>query len=178
MAMKTSLTARVSARPRRIALLIALTGALVLGVMQIKPASAYTVEHNQDKILITSERLHANTVRATVSLALYPNGNYEFKVELHNGARIAKTYRVGGEVRVPGMFLVFSYDSGQHDIEGKRNDDWDTIYGYGHDHRLSERWSAVDMGNLEAHFWLGASWNSTHEDKNRWVTCGASVCEM
>jgi hypothetical protein len=176
--MKDLLKARAPARPRRIALLIALTGALVLGVMQIRPASAYTVERNQDKILITSERLHANTVRATVTLALYPSGNYEFKVELHNSARIAKKYRVGGEVRVPGMFLVFAYDSDQHEIEGKRNDEWDTIYRYGHDHRVGERWSQVDVASLEAHFWLGASWNGTHENKNGWAYCGEAVCDM
>jgi hypothetical protein len=182
--MKAFLISRVSAQPRRIALLLALTGALFLGVVQVEPASAWTVERTPDKIVIQSERLSASKVRATVYVAFFSSGNYEFKVELHNTARIARTYRVGGEVRVGSLGLVFSYDSGgwplgeQRSIEGKRNDDWDTIYGRGHHHRLLERWNEVDMGTVEAHFWLGASWNATHDDKNRWDWCLQPVCDL
>ena len=130
-------------RPRqRIAAFVLAAAFLTAGIalMQAEPVSAWTVENQDDRIVITSKRMHANTVYMTTILRLYENGNVEFRWEGRNSARIIKNYRTGADLKLPSGGII-RYDSERREIDGT----WR---------------SSLRAGDFQAHFWLKASWDN------------------
>jgi hypothetical protein len=90
----------ISTTPRRLVLVLALVaGVLTIALTRPQPASAWTVQHDPDAVVLTSERLHDETVRATIVVVL------QRAQDVHNSGATRKFYKVDATIKVPAAGL-------------------------------------------------------------------------
>jgi hypothetical protein len=88
--------------PRLMLALAVLAGVLVTVVGHPDPASAWTIQHDPDEIVLTSVRLHDETVRATLVLTLQRDGDVVLLAQdVHNSGATRKFYKAEATVHVP-----------------------------------------------------------------------------
>ena len=165
-------------RARLAAALLTVTSLVTLAIVRAGPAEAYTVERTADRIVVTSKRMDANTVHLTVTVRLYSNGNWEFRYEGRNGARIAKVYWADAKVWSDMYFSVY-FQTGERAIDGTWRSNPEIVRtDRGYNTWLFHNWERVASGNILADFHLRANRNGGIA--HRWE-CGSpndtmSVC--
>jgi hypothetical protein len=97
----------ISTTPRRLVLVLALVaGVLTIALTRPQPASAWTVQHDPDAVVLTSERLHDETVRATIVVVLQRDGDIVLRAQdVHNSGATRKFYKVDATIKVPAAGL-------------------------------------------------------------------------
>jgi hypothetical protein len=152
----------VSARLRRrgvptILALALLAGGVALAVTRGEPASAWTIQQGSDEIVLTSERLHSVTVRATLTLVLHRNGDILFRVEAHNSGATRKYFE--GDVKATFTDATFDVSVAFPEFGHERigSDSSITRERVLFEPRLAQRWDRVLGHPIEANFHLDAN---------------------
>jgi hypothetical protein len=147
-------------RLRLAALLLVIASLVALAAVRARPAGAYTITHEPDRVVAKSERLHANSVRMTLTVTLWSNGNWEFRYEGRNSARIKKTYWADARVW-SDMGVSFYFQTGEREIDGTWRSNPSIVRTQrGYNTWLFHNWERVANGYLEAHFHLHAQHGS------------------
>jgi hypothetical protein len=139
-------------------MLLALTmlaSALAVTGARAEPAWAYTITRSPTEIVITSERLHDETVRATHTYRLRSNGYIIYQLDWHNSGRTRKYFNAHAVVTSPAIGL-----RAVRDVTCRRvpKDSYDSTSTSWFDSVLSQRWDEVlNDPNLSASFNLDAA---------------------
>lgn len=157
----TQLLLRPSTSGRMTRLLLAavvLATALAITVTRSEPAGAWTIQRNPDEIVITSERLHDVTVRATLIVTLRRNGDVIFEAhDVHNSGATRKYFSATVKVTFPEAAFNISLrlpDYGHLRIGKRSTASWDKV---AYEARLAQRWDRVQTDDIGAHFSLDAT---------------------
>jgi hypothetical protein len=139
---------------RTLLVLLLLAGALAFGIARPGPASARDIHQTPDEIVLTSVRMHDETVRATLTLTLRRNGDVILRADMHNSGRTRKFAQ--GKVTATFPDAGFSISAAAHPWGRERIDrdsyiTWDEV---AFEPRLAQRWDLVSFRPIEASFHL------------------------
>jgi hypothetical protein len=140
-------------RTARLVLALALVaGALAFAVARPEPASAWSVRHGADEIVLTSTRLKDETVRATIIVTLRRDGDVILRAhDVHNSGATRKFFKAEARVTSPATGLDISVylpeGSGLIRIASDTTRSWESkIYSQG----LYDKFDQVHAHALDA----------------------------
>lgn len=130
--------------------------------MGVEPASAGTVEWSANEIVITSDRLHDVTVRATQIITLRSNGDMFYQVDAHNSGATRKFFYTVASVEIPGTTMKWYFNLADSHfpvrIDGNTYKTWGPLrQNSQYSSTLASRWNEVLTSTINYSFRLDAS---------------------
>jgi hypothetical protein len=115
---------------RLVLALAVLTGALAIAVARPEPASAFSVRHGTDEIVITSERLEDEHVRVTLIVTLRRDGDMILRADqVHNSGATRKFIKANATVTSPATGVTIDVHMpanwGSHRIASDATRSWE-----------------------------------------------------